>query len=399
MQRQQFIDWARGFAVIAMVLWHTADAWLKVDARVEPAWAVLRFIGGLAAPSFLFLAGAGAALAQRAGAPARSLWSSCARGLEIVLLGYALRLQTWVVDAGALLRPELARAWLLLLAGYGLFYLSLRALERGRAHAGRWALLGLLLSIAGFLQVPALAPGRVERLLQVDVLQAIGMALIALTLAQRFGGLLDRPRWLLAGGLAVALLAGPLELIVPGSLPVPLAAYVAKFEPAPGMPKPALFPLFPWLAYAFFGAAYGTLLKRRRESSDSFVALAAVFGAALSLSTSEAHGYTQQLIASLPHGMHLLRVLYRLGLVLVLLAIGWLWVNERRGRHLVALGRASLRIYWAHMLVAYGVLGRPWQKQLVLSAWAPRFLALLLAMWLLARLRLPSRKKAAPART
>src|SRR5688572_5748168 len=63
--RLPFIDWVRGFAVVAMVLWHTADGWLTPGLRDGQGWALLRFVGGLAAPTFLFLAGAGAALATR----------------------------------------------------------------------------------------------------------------------------------------------------------------------------------------------------------------------------------------------------------------------------------------------------------------------------------------------
>jgi uncharacterized membrane protein len=103
--RLPFLDWVRGFAVVAMVLWHTGDAWLDEASREGQGWLLLRFIGGLAAPGFLLLAGTGAALSAKPtsdpAARSRAFVKSAARGLEIVIIGYLLRYQAWMVDAGA----------------------------------------------------------------------------------------------------------------------------------------------------------------------------------------------------------------------------------------------------------------------------------------------------------
>lgn len=383
MQRKQFIDWARGFAVVAMVVWHTADSWLLGEARQGTAWAVLRFIGGLAAPSFLFLAGTAAALAAKPDR-ARPLLLECARGLEIVLLGYMLRLQTWLIDASAVRDLRLVRAWLPLVLGYGALWLALRALASAPARARWLAALGVLAVLVGFVQVPGLAPGRLARLLQVDVLQAIGATLALLALGERTLKLLQRPALALALGACVALVTETLQRALPGALPVPIAAFFGKFAPAPGAPAPALFPLFPWLAYGLVGAAFGTLLRTHADRSERLIVNASVLGALLALLTSESHPLVQLLIAREPWTVHPLRVAYRVGLVAVLLWIGWLWAARDRGRVLLAYGRASLRIYWAHLLIAYGVLGSPWHKQLHVGEWAVRASVLLASMWLLA---------------
>lgn len=385
-QRRHFIDWARGVAVLAMIVWHTADGWLLPVVRSGQGWSLLRFIGGLAAPSFLLLAGAGAALAVRPGEPPRPLAVELARGLEIVLLGYLLRFQTWLLDANAVRDPRLLRAWLPLGIGYALLFVSLRKIAAARVQARTLAAAGLALCVIGFVQVPGLAPGRLPRLLQVDVLQAIGASLVLLALAQRSFGIFARPWLAVAIGAAVAAATELAQALLPGPLPVPIAAYLGKFPPAPGMPAPALFPLLPWLSYACVGAAYGSLLRSRAEELDALVVRGGVAGAAIALASSESYAVVQRAIAHEPWIVHPLRVAFRVGLVLVLVGIGWLWAEHGRGRLLIAYGRASLRIYWAHLMLAYGVLGSPWHKRLYLGEWGARLAVLLLLMWLLAKL-------------
>ena len=185
--------------------------------------------------------------------------------------------------------------------------------------------------------------------------------------------------------------------VLPGLLPVPLAAYFGKFAPGPGQPTPSLFPLLPWFAYACFGAAFGARL-RASSASDAVIVHAALIGALVALLTSEAHGFVQRAMAAHTWSVPPLRVAFRSGLVSVLLLSGWLWTQGRRGRVLVAYGQASLRIYWAHLMVAYGVLGAPWYKRLALGEWAARVVLLLAFMWLLSQLRtrapLPLRNEA-----
>ncbi|MDB4986258.1 MAG: hypothetical protein JWN04_1436 [Myxococcaceae bacterium] len=371
-----------------MVIWHTADGWLLPTVRVGQGWAVLRFVGGLAAPSFIFLAGAAVGLAARAGRTREQpVLVSITRGLEIVLFGYALRFQTWLIDADAITQLHLARSFLPLGVGYALLFLSLRALPTQPVRAGRYAVAGSLLVVAGLSQVPWLAPGRLPRLLQIDVLQAIGASLVLLALGERSFRLLQRPGLAILLGALVALLTEAVSSMLPGVLPVALAAYLGKFAPAAaGLPQPALFPLFPWLAYACIGAAFGTKLRTAGEHSDHYVVAAGLAGATLALCTSEAHQAVQSLMTAVPWSVHPLRVAFRVGLVLVLLLAGWLWAQGKRGRVLVSYGRASLRVYWAHLLIAYGSLGHPWQKQLQMAEWATRLLLLLGLMWLLTRI-------------
>jgi hypothetical protein len=144
------------------------------------------------------------------------------------------------------------------------------------------------------------------------------------------------------------------------------------------------------------GAAWGALLKRARgaadargaaraPSEDPMLALGAALGAGLGLLCSEAQPFVHHALSAQAWLVQPVRVAFRVGLVLVMLSIGWIWTAGARGRFALDLGKTSLRVYWAHMFFAYGVLGRPLQKHLDFPAWGLGALVLLAAMWALGR--------------
>jgi uncharacterized membrane protein len=388
-QRLPFVDWARGFAVIAMVFWHTGDGWLRPGLKAGEGFFFLRFVGGLAAPSFLMLAGVAAALAARPPRdPAHAgqvFRGSLARGFEVWVLGYALRLQTWILDAAAIRSLGTYRAWLPLLGGYGLLVAAARTQAKDARRAVRLSLLGLLLVILAFVQVEAVAPRRFLRLLQVDVLQAIGGSLMLLAVFERRFRLLQRPGWLLLLGLAVALATEPIAARLPGVLPIPVAAYLGRFPAGVGAANPALFPLFPWLAYALLGAAFGACLRLYPQLTERTVVLGLLGGATLAMGTSEAHRLVRALLRDFPLCVPLVRTGFRVGIVLVLMGIGYAFPRGRVALKVLDFGRASLRIYWIHLLFAYGFLSRPVHAKLGYASWFGLALLLLGAMWVLSR--------------
>jgi hypothetical protein len=372
-----------------MVLWHTADGWLLPDQRQGQVWQALRFVGGLAAPSFLFLAGCAAAIAARSFSHPdqanKALRASAGRALEVLWLGYALRFQSWMVDASAVTQLGLLPAWLPLGLGYLALWWSAGKLAEAPRRALAISLLGLVLAAAGLWQVHTFAPTRFARLLQVDVLQAIGASLCLLALAQRGFSLLSRPGWLFALSAMVAASTLPLSTLLPGPLPGPLVAYLVRLKAIPGGPPPALFPLFPWFAYPLAGAGVGALLKRAEQGRERLIIGAAALGAVVALLTSEAQPFVHRLISAQPWIVYPVRVGFRIGIVLVLLLVGWVWAHRMRGRVLVDFGQSSLRIYWAHMFFAYGVLGRALQHRVSFVTWGLWLLPLFLGMWLLTR--------------
>lgn len=408
MSRLPFIDWVRGVAVVAMVVWHTADGWLLPGLRAGEGWAFLRFFGGLAAPSFLFLAGMSAALSARStarlaspdGRPPdiqRAFRGAIGRGLEVALFGYLLRFQTWMVDAAEIRNLGHIHVWLPIGLGYAVLWWSVNQLEPAPRRAALAALGGLALCVVGFAQVEGVAPGRLGRLLQVDVLQAIGMSLVLLALLEQGFGLLQQPLLATILGLAVAAATVPLSEVLPGPLPNALAAYLGKWPSPPGVPAAALFPLFPWFAYACLGAALGALLRSRRGEPHGLVLSCAAGGAALAFATSESHAFIANLHMAVPWFVTVSRVAYRVGIIAVLLLVGHVWTSANLGGIVLAYGKASLRVYWVHLLFAYGILGRSLQRKASFPEWALWLVPLLVAMWALAKLgSKPSSKRASP---
>jgi uncharacterized membrane protein len=165
-----------------------------------------------------------------------------------------------------------------------------------------------------------------------------------------------------------------------------VAAYFGKWPSPKGIPAAALFPLFPWLAYAFVGAAVGAVLRRHRDDPGGALLVLATAGAALSLATSESHAFVSNAHVLLPWLVAVTRVAYRVGIVLLLLLLGYAWTGVVRGRLLVDFGRASLRVYWVHLMFAYGILGRLLQRQSSYAEWAFWVLPLLAAMWILTQI-------------
>jgi uncharacterized membrane protein len=297
MNRRRDIDWMRGLAVLCMVEHHTFDAFLRPDLHGTTPDRIFRFIGGFAAPSFLFLAGLAMALvlhkrtttpsglaAARAGTVSRrdAALSGMKRGLYIVFGAYVFRMQEWVLAFGG-------ASW--------------------------------------------------RDLLRIDILNCIGIALVLVALVF----------WLGKGRIGAFLLAA---FAVLAATPAVSAADLSALPQHLGdylngtMPR-AIFPLFPWIAHAFLGAAAGIALVRTRNEAPLFALLAmlALFAWLL------------------PKPLHWSDAapsvfLLRDGLALGLLAACWLAdrllpKSAFQGPMLV-LGRHSLLVYWVHVEIVYG---------------------------------------------
>ncbi len=389
------------------MLWmHTADGWLRPALKQGSGWDFVRSLGGLAAPSFLLLAGLSMGLGWEGPARPGEQRAGVTRGLQLVVLGYGLRLQMWMLDAGG--HRQLA-AWcaaLVLATGYAAAYrgLSLAAVE-DRGYGRLLAAAGIL-TAGGLVIVSQTIPSRLIPLLRVDVLQAIGFSLVLLAVLR---GPLQRRPWLL--GLAVAAVITQLtpwfRSWVPGPLPRPLAAYLASWEVPAGQPAPALFPLFPWAAYALVGAPLGLYLGRAQREGPGggrrAVARLAVAGVLLSLASCEALPHARALLASAPWLTQSLRVIYRVGATMVLGGLALVLSRPRvplRGA-LLDLGRTSLLVYWVHLELAFGSLAKPVAHRLGFASWAFGLALLALAMSALAagwlRVR-PRRARRPPAR-
>lgn len=379
-----------------MIPLHTSHGWIAPSLRTGNAWSAIQFFGGLAAPLFLSLAGVSlglrwAARAARGERPRHR--DDVARALQLIVLGYAMRLQMWIIDGGAYARPETYVALLLLCGGYALAYVACGKLAREPRRGLYGIAAAALVSGLGLFTVSHVAPTRVYGLVRVDVLQCIGGSLALLSLLGAARG----PRfsqtalyvWL---GIGAAFFASWTRGWVPGPLPEPLAAYFGQWEPPTGRSVLALFPLFPWVAYAAIGVALGMTWARAAASGriETLVLGMTALGACLALGTSEAQPHVFLALPYMPWLTQPVRVAYRVGLVMVLAgaALGIVRTRLPLRAALDTLGRASLLVYWVHLEFAFGAAATPLSKKLGYGAWAMLSALLVLAMLLVAELRL-----------
>ena len=293
----------RGVAVVLMVLSHVVDAWTRDADRDRTAFYWATFLGGLAAPAFLFLAGLGSALSG-ASKLSRGMTRPDARdalvrrGLTIFGLAFVFRFQSFVLGLGA--PVGLLKVDILNVMGPALVLAAVVWGATGSA-AGR-------------------------------VLAAIGTTLGLAVLAPlvRSSGWID-------------------------GLPPPLQWYL---RPTPGHTN---FTLLPWAAFVCAGLATGVALTTARDARAERRLHFVLFVLAL---TAVAAGYWASLQPSIyPPGWSAFWgasptfFFIRLGLVTAVLPICWAMrpaMPARLGTALASLGAASLFAYWVHVELVYG---------------------------------------------
>lgn len=382
--RIAFFDVLRGIAVVSMIWMHTADGWLDRSLRSGDLWRGIVSFGGLAAPLFFALSGVGLGMAWRGGADGElvtRLGRQMDRGLQLVVLGYALRLQMWMVDAGGFVHLANWGMAALLLAAYVLAY---RALRPRHHHRRRDLLVATLVFGAGTLAISLFAPRALPRLLRVDVLQGLGAATFAVCLTSRW---LLRRHLPLAGPLfAVALLipfaVSPLRSWLPGPLPHAIAGYLATWPIPQGTASATLFPLFPWMSYTFGGAAFALRWSRAHAGGRGVAALrwAFLIGLVVAALVSEFQPWTYAVTKEWPSLTQPVRVVYRVA-VASALCLPALWLSRTSiGRALQHLGSASLWVYWVHLEFAFGPIAHPIAHSMGTQAWLVGFAVLTLAM-------------------
>ena len=334
------VDWLRGLAVVLMIETHLFGYWTSPAARATTLFRETRWPSGLPFRMFLLLAGAAMAIkfeGQLARGVERRVMvrGAMRRGLEVLVLAYAFRLQEYVLS---------------------LFW--------------DW-----------------------HDLLRVDILNTIGASMIiaAPICAPRRG----RPQIALTLALAAAIIAiGP--IIGPGDhlptwLPRHLAAYIA------GHDKMAAFPLIPPMAWTLVGIAIGHWLVRQssdqRRLARAFVICGAVGLAMVGAVKLQRHidPYLIRYTSDLAQQMGPDTFIYRLGWIGVL-ALGAyvatrVWPPPRFSMMRV-FGQTSLLVYWVHVELVYGLALKHFANRLSLVQATVAFLLMTAAMLGLAVLRL-----------
>jgi uncharacterized membrane protein len=314
--RRGYIDWARGIAVLLMIVAHTSDAWTRSADRHSAAFYRVLLLGGFAAPLFLWLAGLAVALSaarttRRLGSRAAAVHAICRRGLEIFILAFLFRVQAFIVSPGSY-------------------------------------------------------PVSIFR---VDILNVMGPAIVGAGLiwglAAETGALV-----VLYGAAAAAIaLVTPIVRAAPGIAALPLWVQW-NLRPAGEFTN---FTLFPWAGFVFAGAACGALLvttsdrPAERRLQVWLAAAGALLVAIGGYTSTRPSIYRASLFWNSSPTWFAIRVgILMIGLAaLFLLAeamarVGWTW------RSLERLGQRSLFVYWIHVELVYGYASLLWRGRLPL---------------------------------
>ena len=309
-RRVVFIDLARALAVVLMVAGHTSSALLADRYRTGYWFDVWTFQRGLTSALFLLLAGFAFSVATT------RHWSSHLR-----LSPAALR--------------RVRRFGLFVVLGYGLHF-----------------------PVPHFSELPTITESQWRAFMAVDVLQLIGATLIALQLL-----VLVSRTWrvfiVTAFAVAAAIIgASPAVWRTEWTTlaPLPLASYLS---PSTG----SLFPVFPWAAYIFVGAATGQLYARWGVARLVSFVHWGMFVPGLALI-----GLGLTLLSGIPGDVAL-----RTGTCLLLLAL--IAIVSRHVRQLPhvfgAVAQESLVVYFVHLCIVYGSIWNPGLARLFGGALTP----------------------------
>ncbi|MGE0394131.1 MAG: heparan-alpha-glucosaminide N-acetyltransferase domain-containing protein [Vicinamibacterales bacterium] len=312
-RRLPFIDWFRGIGVLIMIEAHVFDAWMRLPDRGLPQFRYERILAGWAAPTFLFLAGLSLTMVM-----GRHL----ARGLD---------------------RAAVARA----------------GLKRG------WRIFGLALLFRS--QSLLMGGGTLQALLKVDILNVMGLAMVATAALWSRGRTSRRRGLLLVSCAALVALAAPLvqPAAWPATLPDALEGYLRA------LPGRSSFSLFPWPGFVMVGGAAGLAMAtltdeaRERRTMGWFAGVGAAAGAlgyGLSFLPSP---YAQSDFWTSSPAFFLLRC----GVLLLAVAATWALTpvlagaGAPAGRWLARLGTSSLFVYWIHVEIVYGMVSDPFRRR------------------------------------
>ncbi len=313
-----------------MIQAHVLDAWTLRSERATAAYGYLNIVGGFAAPLFLWLAGVSLVLASEAGlrrtgdrgTAARALMR---RGLEIFVLAFVFRAQSFIVSPG---NPLVS-------------------------------------------------------LLRVDILNIMGPSMMAAALLW-WTASGSRAAALVCGGAATALaLVTPIVRTQPwlASLPPAVQWYLSPVG------NHSTFTLFPWSGFVFAGAAFGTLLAMADPRQEGR-ALARLSAAGAVIAAVSYWASYQPTIYAASSFWTTSPTYFGLRVGTMMLFTGVLSVltpsNGRTGRlagMLARFGRHSLFVYWVHVELVYGYATALIHHRLPLAVNTVVYLLFLAAMY------------------
>ena len=310
MKRFPFLDWMRGLAVVVMIQCHVFNSFAAPSARAGGPYVLSQFIGGMAAPLFLFMAG-----------------MTLAFQMDSQDRKQRAPRQRW----GAALRR----------AGYV------------------WGIAYLFRFTNCIASIPHIDW---HEFTKVDILNCMGLAMTVFAAAAAVDGRV-RARWVALGALAVAAASPLVANIEWGSAPALIQEYLA---PGHGRGR---FAFFPNAAYIGFGLSAGTIVKHTvAERFERLMQWCVLLGLVLVITAEYFSNmpysiYTRSNFWTDSPSL----ILIRAGIALLILAGCYLWteyVASSGWSWMQVLGRNSLMVYWVHVMLVYGNIVQPLKQNL-----------------------------------
>jgi len=374
--RLAYIDWMRGLACVLMFQWHCYNSWLAPGERNSWLYIWSQLGGTLPAPLFIFLSGISFALVteklRERGSDRNTIArATILRGAEIYGLGLLFRIQEFVLGLPHSPWTDLLRVDVLNILGLCMMLMGVACwFTAGRPEPNKGAAAGVADRAA---EISSSRKRGIAGAFSVTAFVALVTPLLWTTL---------RPRWL----------PWPLESYING---------VHTFD----QPQPWLFPLFPWMAFAFAGLAVGFFLfsdlaKRKQDLVFAGLGVAGVLACALSavFDQSRTWLYAPAIYDYWHTSPNFL--LMRCGILLVILFLVYAWCRwgfaQRGFSPIIQLGQTSLLVYWVHIEFVYGRLSILPKGKCSIPKATAGLLAIFLAMLVLSILR--TRWKKPPAR-
>lgn len=302
--RALFIDMLKGIALIVMIEVHVVNSML-LPAFKESWWfPLLNYINGLVAPSFLFTSG----------------------------LVFVFSIQNGVDELrkfGKSFWKKISRIFIILLAGYSL-------------HSPFYSLQKILHNPTTVI---------IKEFFIVDILQVISIGLLILLFA-RIIFKKDKSFYTFVGSFLIfVLLSSPTawKLNFNNILPIPLATFFNRNNGS-------LFPVFPWFNFLFAGAFTAQYYIRFKERNEEkiFIKKILLLGIGFFLVCILCLNvlFPPSLESFRPHPLFFLE---RLGVIFILLAACWYYLNRKENYSSLILdvSRESLLVYWLHLQLIY----------------------------------------------
>lgn len=306
--RLAFIDWTRGFAALIMLQGHTFDSFTRTDLRSKGPFMLSQFYGGLPPALFLFLTG--------------------------ITFAFLMDSQN----------KQSKTSWQRVVA----------AMKRSRYLFGLAFLFRIQLYVFGFPTSPA------DQLLRVDILNCMGLAMLIMAPMAVFTTV-ERIRLCTVLGIVIAGLSPVVSLIDANSVPRIVRSYF--------FPSYTTFGFFPWASFLAFGLVAGSVIRIVKHE-DLGRAMAWFLGIGVGLAVLS-HQLSNLPYSVYPKSEFWLNspglIMIKLGLVLAVLAISYLWVNVsgvERWSLVRQLGTTSLLVYWVHIELVYGRWFGIWKEAL-----------------------------------